>query len=189
MQDLSLHLIDLIENSVRAEASSIAVRLTADASQNRLRMSVEDDGVGMDARTLSLAQGSLYTSKDASVGKTGRGIPGFKQNTLSSGGCFTMSSKPGLGTRVSVDLGFDQPGRMPLGKLEDTLLCSIVGHPEVDFDVRLSYLANGSEQSFVFDTAAIKAELGDVPLCHPDVIEYMAETLKKGIKNTNMEDV
>ena len=189
MQDISLHLLDTIENSVRAEARNIKVRVITDVSKNRLRIIVEDDGVGMDAHTLKMAQNPFYTSKLERVKKVGLGIPLFKQNAELTGGCFKMASEPGFGTVLTVDFGLDHIDRMPLGNLKDTLLGCIVGHPEVDFNINLSYSERGREQSFHFDTAAIKEELGDIPLTYPDVIEYIDQSLNQGIKNTNMEDV
>jgi len=167
MQDISLHLLDTIENSVRAEARNIKVRVITDVSKNRLRIIVEDDGVGMDAHTLEMAQNPFYTSKLERVKKVGLGIPLFKQNAELTGGCFKMASEPGFGTVLTVDFGLDHIDRMPLGNLKD----------------------RGREQSFHFDTAAIKEELGDIPLTYPDVIEYIDQSLNQGIKNTNMEDV
>lgn len=189
MQDISLHLLDIIENSVRAEARNIKVRVIADTQKNRLRLIVEDDGVGMDTHTVEKAQDPFYTSKLEREKKVGLGIPLFKQNAELSNGCFKMASEPGFGTVLTVDFELDHIDRMPLGNLKDTLLGAIVGHPEVDFYINLTHSDRGKEQSFHFDTAAIKEELGDIPLTYPDVIEYIDQSLNEGIQNTNMEDV
>ncbi|MBP7194484.1 MAG: ATP-binding protein [Candidatus Cloacimonetes bacterium] len=189
MQDISLHLLDIIENSVRAEARNIKVRVITDAQKNRLRLIVEDDGVGMDTHTVEKAQDPFYTSKLEREKKVGLGIPLFKQNAELSNGCFKMASEPGFGTVLTVDFELDHIDRMPLGNLKDTLLGAIIGHPEVDFYINLIHCERGKEQSFHFDTAAIKEELGDIPLTYPDVIEYIDQSLFEGIQNTNMEDV
>ncbi|NLK49053.1 MAG: ATP-binding protein [Candidatus Cloacimonetes bacterium] len=189
MQDISLHLLDIIENSVRAEARRIKVRVKANVQKNLLRVIVEDDGVGMDAYTVQQAQDPFYTSKLERIKKVGLGIPLFKQNAELSNGSFKMASEPGFGTVLTVDFQLDHIDRMPLGNLKDTLLGVIIGHPEVDFYICLIYSERGKEQSFHLDTAAIKEELGDIPLTYPDVIEYIDQSLNEGIQNTNMEDV
>ena len=189
MQDISLHLLDIIENSVRAEARNIKVRVIRNVQKNRLRIIVEDDGVGMDSQTLEMAQNPFYTSKEEREKKVGLGIPLFKQNAEATNGCFKMASEPGFGTVLTVDFQLDHIDRMPLGNLKDTLLGAIVGHPEVDFDINLITREKGCEQSFHFDTAAIKEELGDIPLTYPDVIEYIDQSLQEGIQNTSVEDV
>ncbi|MDZ4183286.1 MAG: ATP-binding protein [Candidatus Cloacimonadaceae bacterium] len=189
MQDISLHLLDIIENSVRAKARNIKVRVINNCEKNRLRIIVEDDGVGMDSQTLERAQDPFYTSKAEREKKVGLGIPLFKQNAELANGCFKMASEPGFGTVLTVDFELSNIDRMPLGNLKDTLLGSIIGHPEVDFSINLTHCERGKEQSFHFDTAAIKEELGDIPLTYPDVIEYIDQSLFEGIQNTNMEDV
>jgi len=189
MQDISLHLLDIIENSVRAQARNIKIRVIRNVQKNRLRIIVEDDGIGMDSHTLEMAQNPFYTSKLDREKKVGLGIPLFKQNAEISNGCFKMASEPGFGTVLTVDFELDNIDRMPLGNLKDTLLGAIVGHAEVDFSINLSAKEKGVEQSFHFDTAAIKEELGDIPLTYPDVIEYIDQSLQEGIQNTNMEEV
>lgn len=189
MQDISLHLLDIIENSVRAEAKNIKIRVIRNVQKNQLRLIVEDDGVGMDSHTLELAQNPFYTSKVEREKKVGLGIPLFKQNAEQTNGCFKIASEPGFGTVLTVDFQLDHIDRMPLGNLKDTLLGAIIGHPEVDFYIHLIFCEKGKEQSFHFDTAAIKEELGGIPLTYPDVIEYIDQSLYEGIQNTNMEDV
>ena len=132
MQDISLHLLDILENSVRAGARNIKVRVINNVLKNRLRIIVEDDGSGMDAHTLEKAQDPFYTSKEERVKKVGLGIPLFKQNAEIVGGSFKMASEPGFGTVLTVDFPLDHIDRMPLGNLKDTLLGGIIGHPEVD---------------------------------------------------------
>ena len=189
MQDISLHLLDIIENSVRAKAKNIKIRIICDVQDNILRLIVEDDGVGMDSQTLAKAQSPFYTSKEEREKKVGLGIPLVKQNAEATNGSFKMTSEPGFGTVLTVDFQLDHIDRMPLGNLKDTLLGAIIGHPEVDFTIKLISHERGVEKSFYFDTAAIKEELGNIPLTYPDVIEYIDQSLLEGIQNTNMEDV
>lgn len=189
MQDISLHLLDIIENSVRARARNIKLRVINSPRDNRLRLIVEDDGTGMDPETLAQAQDPFYTSKVERIKKVGLGIPLFKQNAELSAGTFHIASEPGFGTVISVEFPLDHIDRMPLGNLKATLLGAIIGHPEVDYSIFLHYQKPCKEQFFHFETAAIKEELGEIPLTYPDVIEYIDQSLTEGIQNTNMEDV
>lgn len=189
MQDISLHLLDIIENSVRAGARCIRIRVINDAQQNVLRFIVEDDGCGMDSETLFNAQDPFYTSKQERIKKVGLGIPLFKQNAELCNGSFDITSQPGLGTVLKADFERDNIDRLPLGSLKDTLLGAIIGHQDIDFHINLISRDKGKEQSFHFDTQAIKEELGDIPLTYPDVIEYIEQSLIEGIQNTNMEEV
>ena len=189
MQDISLHLLDIIENSIRAYARNIRIRIINDTQENILRFIIEDDGCGMDSETIAMAQDPFFTSKEDRFKKVGLGIPLFKQNAELCNGSFTISSEPCLGTVLTADFEKDNIDRLPLGNLKDTLLGSIIGHQDVDFYITLISRDKGKEQSFHFDTKAIKDELGDIPLTYPDVIEYIGQSLIEGIHNTNMEDV
>ncbi|HOQ83297.1 MAG: sensor histidine kinase [Candidatus Syntrophosphaera sp.] len=189
MQDISLHLLDIIENSVRANAKNIQIRVIKDSNTNYLRLIVSDDGIGMDPDTLVKAQDPFFTSKTEREKKVGLGIPLLKQNAELCNGSFLITSEPGKGTVLSAEFQLDHIDRMPLGNLKETLLSAIVGHPEVNFSIILTALDKDKEKSFHFETAPIKEELGDIPLTYPDVIKYLEQSLNEGIQITNMEDV
>jgi len=189
MQDISLHLLDIIENSVRAQAKNIMIDVIADLSRNKLILAVKDDGTGMDKETLQQAQDPFYTSKLERKKKVGLGIPLFKQNAEQCDGYFKINSIPGKGTDLEAAFAYDSIDRMPLGNLSDTLLSSIIGHTEVDFHITLKRIGFSGESDFSFSTADVKEELGDVPINYPDVVMFIDETLKDGIKSTNLEEV
>jgi K+-sensing histidine kinase KdpD len=111
MQDISLHLLDIIENSVRAEAKNIKVRVIRNVQKNRLRIIVEDDGVGMDSQTLEMAQNPFYTSKEEREKKVGLGIPLFKAECGSHQWFSKMASEPDFGTVQTVDFQLDHIDR------------------------------------------------------------------------------
>ncbi|HQH47377.1 MAG TPA: ATP-binding protein, partial [Candidatus Syntrophosphaera thermopropionivorans] len=185
MQDISLHLLDIIENSVRANAKNIQIRVIKDSNTNYLRLIVSDDGIGMDPDTLVKAQDPFFTSKTEREKKVGLGIPLLKQNAELCNGSFLITSEPGKGTVLSAEFQLDHIDRMPLGNLKETLLSAIVGHPEVNFSIILTALDKDKEKSFHFETAPIKEELGDIPLTYPDVIKYLEQSLNEGIQITN----
>ena len=190
MQDISLHLLDIIENSVRAHATNVWITVVVDILKNRLTITVKDDGVGMDEQTLRHAQDPFYTTKLERVKKVGLGIPLFKQNAEMCGGNFVMNSAKGRGTELTAVFQFDHVDRMPIGSLADTLVGSMIGHPETDFHIHLSRrFISGDEAEFEFSTAVIKEELGGIPITYPDVIAYCNEAINEGIKNTKMEEL
>ena len=188
MQDLSLHILDILENSARAGATRIVLKVVADITRNRLIIRIEDNGSGMDDDTAQMAQSPFYTSKAERTKKVGLGIPLFKQHAEHCDGGLTIDSEPGRGTVVEASLRYDDIDRMPLGKLGDSVLTAVLGHPEIDLLFELERIGFGKRRGFRFDTAEIKAELGDVPLCYPDVIEYMEGTLAEGMRETKMEE-
>jgi signal transduction histidine kinase len=189
VQDLSLHLLDIIENSARAEAKLIIIVIEVDDLNDRIRILVKDDGVGMDQKTLTMAQDPFYTSKLEREKKVGLGIPLFKQNVEQWNGSFMMKSQLGHGTELMADFQASNIDRIPLGNIKDTLLGSIIGHPEIDFCITLRHLTRESAYDYEFKTSTIREELGDIPITYPDVISYIENDINEGILNTKMEEI
>lgn len=189
MQDLSLHLLDIIENSARAHASLIEICIAIIEGDNKITFDIIDNGCGMDNVTLENAQNPFYTSKVERQKKVGLGIPLFKQNAEWCNGSFMINSAVNEGTRLKAEFQYDHIDRMPLGNIKDTLLGSILGHSDIDFYVRL-YRQNRNNElnEFVLDTRIIKSELGDIPITWPDVIQYLGDLLNEGIKNIKLEE-
>ena len=190
MQDISLHLMDIIENSVRAKATVVTLEIGVEVMRNKLKIIIEDDGIGMDAETLKNAQDPFYTSKVERQKKVGLGIPLFKQTAEMCNGFFDMTSNLGIGTKIHTEFAYDYVDRMPLGKVDDTLLSCIIGHPEVDFSVYLwRKKLNNTYLEFRLDTTEIKKELDGIPIHYPDVVMYLKDLLKEGIKKTKLEEI
>lgn len=189
MQDLSLHLLDIIENSARAGASLIQIFIDADEKEDILRFKIDDNGSGMDSDTLNNAMNPFYTSKTSRVKKVGLGIPLFMQNAELCDGSFHVESQLGKGTILEAVFKKSHIDRMPVGSLADTFIGSLIGHTETDFYLKIRH--NTLEQSFEyeFDTRVLKEELGDIPLTYPDVIQYIMEDVNNGIKNTKMGEI
>jgi len=190
MLELALHLLDIIENSVQAGAKYLCINIDKNYVLNQLSISVKDDGCGMDEATLQNAQDPFYTSKSTRVKKVGLGIPLFKQNAIQCNGSFEMSSELGKGTYLKATFQYDHIDRIPLGNINDTLVISILGHPEVDFSLELQTIElDNNSINFDFDTKEVREELGDIPLTYPDVISYIEETINNGIKKNKMEEL
>ena len=188
MEDISLHLLDIIENSVQANARNIDMIIVIDKGKNRLSIKIVDNGEGMDEETLERAQQPFFTTKVARKKKIGLGIPLFKQNAEQCEGFFVMSSSPGKGTIIDTEFMLDHLDRMPLGNIADTFLTSILGHPDVDYRLEYSCLDGSTNKNFVFDTAEIRKELGEeIPLNYPDVIGFIREMLTEGILDVYVE--
>ncbi len=175
MEDISLHILDIAENSVRADARTIEIILTRDRPHDLLRIEVIDDGRGMDATKLAKARDPFFTTKHK---KTGLGIPFLSQAAEQAGGRVTVDSAPGRGTRVVATFQWGHVDRPPIGSLMETFLTLIVGNPDADF----VYEEREGDHSFRFDTREIKADLDDVPITEPAVLSAIRDMLIKNIR-------
>lgn len=189
MQDISLHLLDIIENSVRAKADTIWLSITKNINRDLIRFVIQDNGCGMDSKTIEKALNPFYSSKEARVKKIGLGIPLFKQNAELAGGSFSLTSELGSGTEVQAVFGLSHIDRMPLGNIADTLITAIIGHLDVDFCIKFELIGEDEIEEFVLNTIEVKKELGDVPLNYPEVITFLTQMLIEGAINTELEEV
>ncbi len=147
MEELSLHLLDLIQNSVKAGASLISIIISEKA--NWLTIILEDDGCGMSEEFLQKVDSPFTTTR--TTRKVGLGIPLFKQAALMAGGDFSITSKPGVGTRLKATFELDNIDREPMGDLAGTMLQQVLSTP-VTPDYRLEYTVE--DRYFDFDTRA-----------------------------------
>lgn len=175
MRELALHLLDIAENSVSAQARNVLIEVEEDTRSDRLRMVVEDDGKGMDAETTTRVIDPFITSRKTR--KVGLGIPLLKAAAEACNGALSINSTPGKGTRVEVSLQRSHIDRMPLGNLADTLLTLVIGSPEVHW----RFIYRVDENEFVFDDAPIKEQLEGVSLCEPGVVGFLRAFLEEGI--------
>lgn len=173
MEDISLHILDIAENSVRADAQVIEIR--AARENDLLRIEVIDNGRGMDEGTLARVRDPFFTTKHK---KTGLGIPLLTQAAEQTGGSLALDSEPGKGTRVTVTFGWGHLDRPPVGSIAETLLTLIAGHPDRDY----RYEEREGDRLFQFDTREIKNDLEGVPITEPDVLQAISDLLKEHIR-------
>ena len=175
MEEISLHILDIAENSLRAGAKNLEILVARDRAQDLLKIDVRDDGNGMDAETLAHVRNPFFTTKHK---KTGLGIPLLAQAAEQAGGSLTIESEPGSGTRVTVTFQLSHIDRPKMGAMADTLLTMIAGHPELD----LVYEERVDGDVFRLDTREIKNELDDVPINNPAVLEALRGMLRDGMR-------
>ncbi|NLE21517.1 MAG: ATP-binding protein [Actinobacteria bacterium] len=133
MHDLSLYLLDILENSVRAGATVIATTIVADRAADRLSMAVEDDGPGLPVEP-EQALDPFFTTKQHK--KTGLGLSLFRQAAEAAGGGLTVDRSDELGgARVRAWMRLTDIDRPPLGDVAASLATMIVTNPEIEFRV------------------------------------------------------
>jgi hypothetical protein len=177
MKEIALHVLDIVENSLEAGATTIEIVVEEDMARNRLLLTVRDDGRGMEARKLAALGDPFVTSRTTRV--AGLGLPLLKAAAEACNGRLGVHSAPGEGTTLTAEFQRDHIDRMPLGDLAGTVLSLVVGSPEIRW--RFQYRADG--RAFSFDTDPFHRALGDVPLCEPAVLKCIRETLEEGIRD------
>ena len=131
MKDLSLHILDVVENSIRAEAKRVKILVMEEEEKDMLTLKIEDDGKGMNKEILSRAAQPFFTSKPGR--KVGMGLALLAQAAREANGKFDIASTPETGTRITATFRYSHLDRKPLGDIPATLETLIAGNPKVDF--------------------------------------------------------
>ncbi len=178
MRELSLHLLDIAENSVAAKASQIKITVVEDRQADLLQMSVEDNGKGMTAEMAAQVTDPFVTSR--TTRKVGLGIPLLKEAAEACNGSLKFISAVGVGTTRVVQFQRSHIDRMPLGNLADTFFHLLIANPSIHW----LFIYRVDARSFEFDDAPIKAELEGISLTEPAVLSYLRQTIDTGILET-----
>ncbi|MGI5851540.1 MAG: ATP-binding protein [Clostridiales bacterium] len=179
MQDLSLHILDLIQNSIAADASHIELTIYEDKDKNWLIVDIEDNGKGMDETAMRRATDPFYTTR--STRKVGLGLPLFTAMAQRCGGDVVLESIKGKGTRIKSGFQLNHIDRPPFGNLEDTITTLILCNPKIEF----VYIHKVNNDEFKLDTRDIRQVIGDIPIEHPEIINWIKSYIKDGLKEIN----
>ena len=167
MEDLSLHILDVVENCITAEATRIEVKITEDTEENLLTVEMSDNGKGMSKELLENATDPFYTTR--TTRKVGLGIPLLAQSARESNGEISIKSKIGEGTSIKATFQYDHIDRKPLGDIGQTMIILIMSNPDIDF----LFEHKNNDKVYTLDTAEMKKELDGIPINNPDVIKII----------------
>ncbi len=178
MVEISLHVLDIVHNSIKANASLIEISICEDTAANVLSITIQDDGCGMSEDFLKEVTDPFRTTR--TTRKVGLGISMFKSAAELTGGNFEIWSEVGKGTGLRAVFVHDSIDRQPLGDMAATITTIINANPDIDYVYKHSF--NGKE--FDFDTREVKSVLGDeISLSQPDVLNWIDRLIKNETEN------
>lgn len=166
MRELSLHILDILQNSAEAGATLVELAIEEDLTSDRLTILVRDNGRGIPADTLSHVFNPFYTSRKTR--HVGLGLPLLKAAAERCEGDVTIESVMGSGTTLKATFRHSHIDRAPLGDIASTIITFMLGQ---GCDLVFSHRVDGRE--FTLDTRAVSAALGDIPLSHPQVAQWL----------------
>jgi hypothetical protein len=173
MRELSLHILDALENSLEAGATAVELIIEEDRLADRLTITIRDDGRGMSQAQLDRVFDPFFTTR--STRHVGLGIPLFSAAAERCGGSLNVTSQPGEGTTLQATFQHSHIDRAPLGDVAGALLAVILSG---SCDLHYVHRVDGRE--FEFHTADMRAELGGIPLTHPAVRKWLQEFIAEG---------
>ena len=177
MRELSLNILDIAKNSVKAGAKQIDIEITVHSAEDELTIAISDDGCGMSPEFLVQVTDPFTTTR--TTRKVGLGIPLFKMAAESAGGKFEIQSQVGKGTIVTATFQLSHIDRMPLGNVSETMAVLIQGSPEIEFTLKFQVDA----EQYVFDTRLVRKELDGIPIETADIVTFLQEMIEENMKN------
>ncbi len=171
MDELSLYVLDITMNSVRAGATNISIELIE--AGEWLDFTVRDNGCGMTEEQVSKLANPFFTTR--TTRKVGLGIPFLKMLAEMTGGGVDITSVhesvgENHGTVTHARFGKNHIDFIPLGNMVDTLKTLIQGSPDIDFE----YLHRTEQGEVTLATRELREVLGeDISLGEPEILEWI----------------
>ena len=176
MTELSLNILDIAQNSTRANATLVLITVNADTENDTLFIQIKDNGCGMTREQLENVTDPFFTTR--TTRKVGLGTSLFKYATEQCNGTFDIDSTLGEGTTVTATFQLSHIDRMPLGDITSTIHTLITMHENTDFVYKYTYNNN----TFTLDTREFREILGDVSFKELEISNYIREYLTENKK-------
>ncbi|MDI3538242.1 MAG: hypothetical protein PWP12_756 [Bacillota bacterium] len=175
MEELALHILDLVQNSLAAGATEVVIEIKEDAAGDLLIITIKDNGSGMDQEFVRRVLDPFTTTR--TTRRVGLGLSLLAMAARQAGGDVQISSEKGKGTTVTATFGLRHWDRPPLGDVPATLVTVLAGAPKLD----LIYRHTVDDRTFTFCTREVRRELGEVPINDPKVLTFLKRYLQEAL--------
>jgi len=177
VEDISLHILDIAENSVASGATLITISIVEKTAEDSFIVTIEDNGRGMTEEFVKNVLDPFCTTR--TTRKVGLGLALLAQSARETGGNIRIESVPGKGTTVTADFIPSHIDMKPLGNIVDTITTLIAGNPQVDF--LFTYIRD--TKIYSIDMREIRAALDDVPINSSEVLSAIRGDLMEGLND------
>jgi hypothetical protein len=176
MKELALHILDIVENSIKADADNISIEIIEDIEKNIFSIKIKDDGTGIKKEILDNITDPFVTTRKTRP--VGLGLSFFKEAAKRCNGSFEISSDNN-GTIIEAVFEHDHIDRAPLGDISQTVISMLLW--ENEFEIKYKHIFN--DEAFIFDTKEIKNELDDTKIHNNKIINWLKEYIDENISN------
>lgn len=176
MRELSMHILDIAMNSVRANASEIQIKVHEQVNQNLFQFIIEDNGPGIPDEIFKTIKDPFTTSR--TMRKVGLGIPLLNDTCLLCHGTLEIKTECGVGTIVDAKMDYDHIDRPPLGDIVSTIVGLVTSNATKNIHYEHTY----NEQAFEFQTKELQEVLGEVPLTDLSVYKWIKDFIKENLE-------
>ena len=176
MRDLSMHVLDIAQNSIKADAMLVSIGFEI-SEDHWLTITITDDGCGMSPEFLQKVTDPFTTTR--TTRRVGLGIPMLAQSAELSGGALKLQSEVGVGTTLIASFDLKHIDCLPMGEMCDTLLTLVMLNPDKPDFV---FEAAAPGLSALFDTRQVREAVEGIPLNEPDIIAWIQASIEEEFK-------
>lgn len=176
MKDLSLHLLDIAQNSMVVGSTEVKIAVSVDYDADTIIIEVTDNGRGMSEEFVRHVTDPFTTTR--TTRKVGLGIPLLKMNAERTGGYLKINSVLGSGTTVVALLKPSNIDCLPLGDIGGTVAMLICSNPHIN----ITFVYTHGGNSFEISTLDIADALDGVPLNEASVYAPIMQLIKSNIE-------
>jgi len=176
-EDLSLHILDIVENSIRAEAKNIKIKITENLEKDLLVIEIEDDGKGMSKKMIERVLDPFVTTKPKH--KVGLGLSFLAQASRMANGDLKIKSEMGKGTKIKATFQHSHIDRQPLGDMVETMMTLVTSNPKINF----IYQHQKNGKKYIFNTKILKKKYEN--LSFSKALKIIRENLETGLSKLN----
>ncbi len=182
MKSLSLHLLDILQNSIVVDSTEIRITIEDSVQKNIYQISVADNGRGMSEEMVKSVTDPFTTSR--TTRKVGLGIPLFKMNAENTGGWLSIQSELGKGTIITACFMADHIDCPEPGDIAGTVVLTAAANENIHF----VYTHHTDTGEYVFDTEEIKEVLDGASMNDVQIIRYLREMVEENLKEIKAKD-
>jgi hypothetical protein len=173
MEDLSLHILDIAENSINAGARSISIMIDENVNEDRLIVEIKDDGKGMNAEAAERATDPFYTTRNTR--RIGLGLPLLKEAAEMANGKLEIRSIPNVGTNIRATFQLSHIDRKPFGDMAETITALLAR----EHQVKVQYRHSRGGRTVTFDSEHVENQLGDILLNSVEALSFVYSYLER----------
>jgi K+-sensing histidine kinase KdpD len=181
LKDLSLHILDLVENAIAAKAKKIEISIQEDPEEDRLVIEIKDDGVGMDHEASQKAVDPFFTTRSSR--RVGLGLSLMAQAAREAGGRLRIESELEKGTKVVTTFQYHHIDRKPLGDMMETMTTLLLGNPELE----ISYRHQKDGKSYELSSQMLRERFKNQSLTRPEVIQWVRKHIREGLAQIGVQ--
>ncbi|MBI5474301.1 MAG: sensor histidine kinase [Ignavibacteriae bacterium] len=173
MEDLSLHILDIAENSINAGATLIDIVIREQKTQDMLTLEIRDNGTGMDDATVVSTRNPFYTTR--TTRRIGLGLPLLEEATRAADGMLEIVSRTGAGTDIRATFRLSHIDRKPLGDMAATIVMLVAGNPDINFTYRHEH----ESETFTFSTKEIRLKYPGLDFNSPETLSFIRDYIRE----------